>query len=230
MKLRHQRLIFDADNTLFDFDQAEAAALVNSMQHFDLPTPEGLVDFYRQMNVGLWQQLDAKEISIAQLKQQRAERIFDFVGGATTDHHTFSLHYLDELARHQFLLDAVTETLNLLSPHCEMAIITNGLARVQKPRFANSEIQQHFGALVISEELGVAKPEPEIFAHACDLMNWTDPSEVLMIGDNYRCDIQGAADFGMQTCWFNLRKLTHDHQDHDHEIHHFGELLGVLRG
>ena len=229
MNLKVRRLIFDADNTLFDFDQAEAAALVNTLQHFEMPTPEGLVTFYRQMNVAMWQQLDAKAITIAQLKQQRAERIFDYVGAANTDHHTFSLHYLDELAQHQFLLDAVAETLAHLSPHCEMAIITNGLARVQKPRFANSKIQQHFGALVISEELGVAKPEPEIFAHACELMNWGDPSKVLMVGDNYRCDIQGAADFGMQTCWFNIRKQAHDLQDHDHEIHHFGELMDVLR-
>jgi FMN phosphatase YigB (HAD superfamily) len=60
-------------------------------------------------------------------------------------------------------------------------------------------------------------------------MGWTDPAQVLMVGDNYRCDIQGAADFGMQTCWFNLRQSTHNHQDHNHEIHHFGQLLDVLR-
>jgi FMN phosphatase YigB (HAD superfamily) len=94
---------------------------------------------------------------------------------------------------------------------------------------ANSTIQQHFGALVISEELGVAKPDPEIFAHTCDLMGWSDSSEVLMVGDNYRCDIQGAKNFGMKTCWFNLRQQAHDHCDHDYEIHRFDELLGVLK-
>ncbi|WP_223789949.1 HAD family hydrolase [Marinicella meishanensis] len=226
---RHQRLIFDADNTLFDFDQAEAHALVSTLRHFAMPTPEGLIDHYRQMNVALWQQLDAKQIGIAELKQRRAESVFDFVGAAHTDHETFSVQYLDALAEQQCLLAAVKETLAALSAHCEMAIITNGLARVQKPRFANSEIQHHFGALVISEELGVAKPEPEIFEHTCDLMGWSDPAQVLMVGDNYRCDIQGAADFGMQTCWFNLRQIPHSHQDHNHEIHHFGQLLDVLR-
>ena len=224
---KYNQLIFDADNTLFDFDRAEETALVNTLRHFNMPNPNGLIDFYRTMNVKLWQQLDDKTITIAQLKQQRAEKLFEFVG-KTADPTVFSLHYLDELAGCQYLLGHVEQTLNHLSNHSEMAIITNGLARVQKPRLASSLIHQHFGALVISEELGVAKPDPEIFAHACDLMNWSDPSKVLMVGDNYRCDIQGAADFGMQTCWFNIRQQAHEFTDHDHEIHRFDELIKVL--
>ena len=225
---RIRKIIFDADNTLFDFDRAEATALVNSLAHFDLPQPVGLMDFYRSMNVKLWQQLDDRSITIAQLKQQRSEQLFEFVGQAV-DSTTFSLHYLDELAGCQYLLKDVEHTLNQLAEFCEMAIITNGLARVQKPRFHNSAIQQHFGALVISEELGVAKPDPEIFAHTCDLMQWHNPAEVLMVGDNYRCDVQGAADFGMRTCWFNIRQQAHNFNDHDHEIHSFDELLALLK-
>jgi YjjG family noncanonical pyrimidine nucleotidase len=224
---RHNKIIFDADNTLFDFDRAEATALVKSLAHFDLPQPVGLMDFYRAMNAKLWHQLDDKSITIAQLKQQRAEQLFKFVGQAV-DSTQFSLHYLDQLAECQHLLEHVEHTLNQLAEHSEMAIITNGLARVQKPRFLNSTIQQHFGALVISEELGVAKPDPAIFAHTCDLMQWDSPAEVLMVGDNYRCDVQGAADFGMQTCWFNIRQQAHQLSDHNYEIHRFDELLAVL--
>lgn len=225
---KYSKLIFDADNTLFDFDRAEEVALVKSLAHFKLPEPTGLIDYYRTMNVALWQQLDAKTITIAQLKQQRAEQLFEFVG-QSADPALFSVHYLDELAKCQFLLEHVEQTLNHLSKHCEMAIITNGLQRVQKPRLANSSIHQHFGAVVISEELGVAKPDAEIFAHTFGLMNWSDPSEVLMVGDNYRCDVQGAANFGMQTCWFNIRKITHGYSTHDYEIENFNQLMDHLR-
>lgn len=225
---KNTKLIFDADNTLFDFDRAEETALIKTLQHFDIPAPAGLIEFYRKMNVGLWQQLDNKTISIAQLKQQRATQLFEFIG-QSADPTIFSLHYLDELAKCQFLLDHVEQTLNVLSKHCEMAIITNGLERVQKPRLANSSIHQHFGALVISEQLGVAKPDPEIFAHTCDLMCWNNPTEVMMVGDNYRCDVQGAVNFGMQACWFNIRQQAHNFSDHNHEIHHFNQLLAVLK-
>ena len=67
---KYRKIIFDADNTLFDFDRAEETALVNSLAHFKMPKPDGLIDFYRTMNVKLWQQLDNKSITIAQLKQQ----------------------------------------------------------------------------------------------------------------------------------------------------------------
>jgi len=221
---KYTKLIFDADNTLFDFDRAEKTALLNTLTHFGMPSPVGLLDFYRAMNTELWQQLDAKTISIAQLKRYRATKLFEFVG-QHQDPHLFSLHYLDELAQCQYLLQHVELTLEKLSPHCEMAVITNGLVQVQKPRFENSRIKQYFGAMVISEELGVSKPDPAIFAHTCEMMQWHEPSEVLMVGDNYPCDIQGAANFGMQTCWFNLRQQAHEYSDHDHEIHCFDQLL-----
>lgn len=224
--LKYQKLIFDADNTLFDFDQAEELALINSLQHHQLPVPDGLLAFYRRINVALWQQLDDKQINIQQLKQQRAEQLFEFVGQAV-DHQQFSLHYLQELANQPILLADVETTLAQLATQAEMAIITNGLAHVQNKRFKQSSIQHHFGAMVISEEVGMAKPDAGIFAHTCELMGWSDPAEVLMVGDNYRCDVQGAVAFGMRACWFNIRQQAHNHQDHHYEIHQFKQLLNL---
>lgn len=224
---KYTKLIFDADNTLFDFDRAEEHALIQTLQHFQMPVPEGLVDFYRGINVPLWEQLDAKIITIKELKQKRAQQLFEFVG-KDADFDAFSHQYLNELANQPMLLPTVEPTLEQLSPHCEMAIITNGLSQVQNTRFALSSIKHHFKVMVISEEVGMTKPDPEIFAHTCELMQWSNPSEVLMVGDNYRADIQGAAKFGMQTCWFNIRQLNHDYTDHHHEIRVFDELLGLM--
>lgn len=225
---KFSKIIFDADNTLFDFDQAEENALANSLRHFDMPVPDGLIEFYRGINVPLWQQLDAKQITIKELKQRRAELLFEFIG-QDADVTDFSLQYLNELAEQPILLTGVEQTLNKLSPHTEMAIITNGLAHVQNKRFSLCSIKHHFHELIISEEVGHSKPDPEIFTHTCDLLGWNDTSEILMVGDNYRCDIQGAADFGMRTCWFNIRQQVHQLNDHDHEIHRFDELLKIVK-
>ncbi len=224
---KYTKLIFDADNTLFDFDRAEEHALIKTLKHFEMPVPEGLVEFYRGINVPLWQQLDAKTITIQELKQKRAEQLFTFVG-KRADFHAFSHQYLNELANQPVLLPTVEATLDQLSPHCEMAIITNGLSQVQNTRFAQSSIQHHFKTLVISEEVGMSKPDPEIFAHTCELMQWSNPGEVLMVGDNYHADIQGAANFGMRTCWFNLRQVDHAFKEHHYEIRVFDELLGLM--
>jgi 2-haloacid dehalogenase len=224
---KYSKLIFDADNTLFDFDRAEETALVNTLEHFDMPVPTRLIEFYRGINVPLWQQLDAKQITIKQLKQKRAELLFDFVG-QSADLDQFSHQYLEQLAEQVVLLPKVETTLKKLSNHCEMAIITNGLAHVQNKRFANCSIKHHFKSMVISEEVGFTKPEPEIFALTCEELGWNDPSEVLMVGDNYRCDIQGAANFGMRTCWYNIKQQDHSYTDHHYEIRSFGELMGLM--
>ncbi|WP_154222804.1 YjjG family noncanonical pyrimidine nucleotidase [Marinicella rhabdoformis] len=227
----YKKLIFDADNTLFDFNRAEATALVNTLNHFELPCPEGMVSHYRQMNVALWAQLDNKEIDIKTLKHKRTAAIFDHIGAAV-DEAAFAHQYLDQLSSCDFLLPGVSETLDQLSEHCDMMIITNGLSQVQQPRLKASSIKDHFKHWVISEEFGHAKPQKEIFHHSCELMGWTPNKDILMVGDNYRCDVQGAKASGLSACWFNLFKLNlgqkkTDFTDHDHEIRQFSELLDL---
>ncbi len=224
--MKYNKVIFDADNTLFDFNRAEAVALTNTLKHFALPCPDDLMDFYRQMNVGLWQQLDQQEIDIKTLKHRRTQAIFNHIG-ASTDADEFAHQYLTQLAQCDFLLPGVSETLTRLEPHCHMMIITNGLSQVQQPRMNNSSIKGFFKHWVISEEMGHAKPAKEIFHHSCDLMGWQANQEVLMVGDNYRCDVQGAKASGLSACWFNLFHQKTDSTDHDHEIRHFNELLSL---
>lgn len=222
--MKYTKLIFDADNTLFDFNQAEAVALNNTLIHFNLPCPDDMIDVYRKMNVALWAQLDNKEINIKTLKQKRTTAIFDHIGVAV-DAEAFAHQYLIQLSACDFLLPSVHETLRQLSNHCDMMIITNGLSQVQQPRLKNSRIKNHFKHWVISEEVGHAKPAIEIFHHSCDLMGWKANKDVLMVGDNYRCDVQGAKASGLSACWFNLFHQKTDFTDHDHEIRRFDELL-----
>ena len=223
---KYNKLIFDADNTLFDFNRAEATALVKTLSHFELPCPEDMVSHYRQMNVALWAQLDNHEIDIKTLKQKRTAAIFEHIGAAV-DGDAFAHQYLDQLSTCDFLLPGVSETLDRISNHCDMMIITNGLSQVQQPRLKTSSIKKHFKHWVISEELGHAKPQKEIFHHSCDLMGWQANEEVLMVGDNYQCDVQGAKDSGLSACWFNLFHKKTDSTAHDHEIRQFSELLNL---
>jgi putative hydrolase of the HAD superfamily len=62
----------------------------------------------------------------------------------------------------------------------------------------------HLDALVFSAEVGVRKPEPEIFFRACRDLG-VDPASALFVGDDLTNDVQGAADVGMKTAqalWF----------------------------
>lgn len=223
----YRRLIFDVDNTLFDFDAAEDQALTETLKFFGLPIPDDILTHYRSINRVLWQQLDAKKIDLTTLKRRRSQAVFDHIG-QSVDHHAFATQYLDQLSLCQHLLPHVESTLESLSSDCDMAIITNGLSQVQKPRISQSTIGHHFDLCLISEDFGAAKPDPRIFHHCCQRMGWAADEQVLMVGDNYVCDVVGAKGSGLSACWFNLHHKKTDLTAHDHEIRCVSELPELL--
>ncbi len=107
-------------------------------------------------------------------------------------------------------------------------LITNGLAEVQRPRFAASSIRRHFEGLVISEEVGAAKPDPRIFDVAFAKMEDPKRTEVLMVGDSLSSDIKGGNDSGIDTCWFNPSGRNGEHGvEPKYEIRKLDELLDI---
>ena len=66
-------------------------------------------------------------------------------------------------------------------------------------------LKEHFDLLVISEQVGMAKPQPGIFDHALALIGNPDRDRVLMVGDNVDSDILGGLNAGLHTCWLNTQ-------------------------
>jgi putative hydrolase of the HAD superfamily len=58
--------------------------------------------------------------------------------------------------------------------------------------------------VVISEEVGVAKPDIAIFDHTHRIIGEPAKDRMLMVGDNPHSDILGGIDFGIETCWLNV--------------------------
>jgi HAD superfamily hydrolase (TIGR01549 family) len=92
--------------------------------------------------------------------------------------------------------------LEFLSKRSLLCLITNGLADVQKNRIARAELEVFFNDILISQEIGLEKPNPEFFRLAVRRLRLS-PHEVLCVGDNPLIDIKGARDAGLDTCWFN---------------------------
>jgi putative hydrolase of the HAD superfamily len=64
--------------------------------------------------------------------------------------------------------------------------------------------------VVLSDDIGVRKPAPEIFLHACRLLA-VAPEAVMFVGDRLVGDVQGAANVGMttvQAMWFRADDST----------------------
>jgi putative hydrolase of the HAD superfamily len=82
-----------------------------------------------------------------------------------------------------------------------VGVITNGNERVQRAKLDAIGLAQFFDPVVISEVVGMSKPDPAIFRLATNELG-IDPAETLYVGDNPTVDIVGAAAAGLQTAWF----------------------------
>ena len=69
---------------------------------------------------------------------------------------------------------------------------------------AESGLLPHLRAVVVSDELGIRKPRPEIFEAVAAALGLA-PREILHVGDSLSADIAGAAAVGMRTVWLTRR-------------------------
>lgn len=89
-----------------------------------------------------------------------------------------------------------------------MGIITNGFTALQQIRLERTGLRDHFDLIVISEQVGVAKPHPHIFDYALEQAGNPARSRVLMVGDTAESDILGGMNAGLATCWLNAHNRT----------------------
>ncbi|BBM36562.1 YjjG family noncanonical pyrimidine nucleotidase [Pseudoleptotrichia goodfellowii] len=209
------KLIFiDADNTLFDFREAQENAMKKTFEDFDYFEKEGneeefgkIKEDYKIINSKLWRELEKGEIKEEELKILRFERLFE-KNSLKYNTKIFSEKYLERLSEGSFLLEGAEELCKYLSEKYRIIIITNGIKKVQIPRIENSKINKYIEETVVSEDVGISKPNIGIFQYALDLANKKNKvtkQEIIMIGDSQIADIQGGINFGIDTCWVNLK-------------------------
>lgn len=232
--MAYRLLIFDADGTLFDYDRAEAyalaAALTESGLSFD---EEQMLPSYRRINKAIWRAFEAGDIVQSEISTRRFSEFFREIG-LTCDVSAFSRSYLSHLAEADFLIEGAEEAVSALSHYYSMAIVTNGLSRVQRGRFGKSTIARHFHPIVISDEVGVQKPNPEVFDFVTQEYPAVSREEMLMIGDSLTSDIAGGVAAGLDTCWYNphgeagVTKGSSFAPEPTYEIRSLGDLLRLL--
>ncbi len=200
-------IIFDADGTLFDYDAAEFYALKNSFASFNLPFSAEYLDFYRQFNKVLWDEFERGEITIPLLKTKRFDLLLKKLEIGFNPQ-VFGSTYLDHLSQRHDLIDGAVKILQDLSARFSLVLMTNGIKEVQRSRLNLSPIKDFFSDIIISDEVGVAKPDKRIFEISHERMSSPSKNSLLMVGDNLSSDIKGGNDFGIDTCWYNPDSLN----------------------
>lgn len=196
--LKYHHILFDADDTLFHFD-----ALTGLQQMFDryrLQFDATEYQRYQQINLPLWQQYQAGQISATELQQRRFAPYADQLGVSALQ---LNADFLQTMSKVCTLLPGARELLDFLRGKARLGIITNGFTAMQQARLEHCGVADLFDPLVISEQVGFAKPDPAIFHHAFTQLGSPAKSSILMVGDNPHSDVLGAQNAGIASCWLN---------------------------
>ncbi len=228
--MKYEIILFDIDDTLFDFGMSEEKALHNTFKAFGLPT--GWTDYratYNEISHVLWGNLERGLTTITELGVERFKQLFQ-MHALDIDAHIFSAAYLDYLGQETDLMQGAVEVCDTLVDHYRLAVITNGFTKVQTSRIGNSALNNMFEQLIISEEAGFQKPESGIFDYAFSKLRATDKTKVLIVGDSLTSDIQGGINYGIDTCWFNPHlKENKVGVKPTYIIHELRDLLAFVR-
>ena len=226
--MKYKWLLFDADDTLFDYNKAEMTALKQTFEENGRYCSDSCHLRYRDINFGLFKELERGAISSTELRTKRFELLFrEFDIPLSVDE--FSKKYLCNLANNSTLIEGTPEIISRLSASCRMLIVTNGIADVQRPRLENSEIFKYFDGIVISEEAGAAKPAAEFFDAAFNQMGNPSKKDVLIIGDSLTSDIAGGINYGIDTCWYNRNGIKNENDlDITYETTELKSLLKIV--
>ena len=229
-RTRYSWLIFDADGTLFDFHRGETIALQLTTQQYGIAYSARLHEIYAAISAELWGRFERGEMALDELRVMRFERLFSDLGLAL-DAESFNFDFMQTLGRQTQLLPGAEDAVHRLSRHCRLLLATNGIAVVQRARFARASIRGYFEDVVISDEIGVAKPQPGYMDEAFSRMGHPRKSEVLMIGDSLSSDIAGGVAYGIDTCWFNPGGLSLDGSPKPtYTIADLAEVVAIVRG
>ena len=205
--MKYKGIFFDADDTLFDYPRAERAALRACRREFRLPiAPEIMIESYRRHNLDMWRAFERGETDQATLRVERFRRLAAEFDIPDLPLDRISAFYLESLSGQPQLMPGALATVRALADKFPLALITNGIASVQRRRFAASPITPYFQAVVISEEVGFAKPDPRIFMPALQKIG-VEAGDVLYVGDSVTSDMAAARNAGMDFCWFNPDRL-----------------------
>lgn len=207
----YRHLFFDLDRTLWDFDAAAEVAFEKiydtyQLRELGIPSAHDFHEVYHPLNEKLWELYRADLITKAELNRTRFLKPLEHYGIHDTqlaDH--LSEDYVYWSPRIVKLVPGTMELLAYLKPKYHLHLITNGFQEVQHTKLGGSGMEPYFETLTVSEEVGVKKPNPEIFLYALKKAQAT-AEESMMIGDEMAVDIDGARNAGIDQIFFNPSK------------------------
>lgn len=221
-------LLADADGTLFDFHRGEAVAISETFRRFGIAdTPENLA-VYSRVNHAQWLRLERGETTQERL---RVERFEDFLRetGLAGDAHALCDCFVALLGQQRYTLPGAEMFCRRVSARMPIYLVTNGIPEIQRSRFGSCALTPYLSGLVISGEVGHAKPHPAMIFRALELSGCA-PGEAVVMGDSVTADIAAANAAGVRSILFTNGEEPPSDHGATHVARTYGEALDILFG
>ncbi len=213
-------VLFDLDHTLFDSDASEAQAFAHALASAGIGDPDRHFSAYGAINRALWAAVERGELTACEVKVRRFEELVR-AADLGAEPHALAEAFATGLGQFGALYPGARELLTALAARGDvaLALVTNGLSEVQRVRVARLALADYFDAIVVSSEVGVAKPAPAIFDVVFAQLGGPARTTAVMVGDSLSSDLQGGRTYGIATCWYNPhRRAAADRALIDHEV------------
>jgi putative hydrolase of the HAD superfamily len=214
---QYKAVFIDWDDTIGDFIGAAKLALQEMYDKYHLcdyfASLEEFVSLYKPHNLELWDKYGKDHVTKEYLSFDRF--FFPLMHGSRVGERLkakggrqevaalaeqLSEDFLNMTTARFSLLEGAEELVRYLAKKYPLTVVTNGFVEVQYEKFDKSGLKDYFSHVVLSEEVGCQKPNPRIFEEALR-MNGLQAEEVVMIGDSWNSDIQGAINAGIDQIW-----------------------------
>lgn len=229
---RYKNLFIDLDDTIYDFSGAsresfrETYDLLHYERYFD--SFEHYLSLYEPYNLELWRIYGEGKITKEELNRRRYSHPLECVG--VNDQQladTFCREALGRIPTKGPLMPGALELLEYLRPKYNMYILSNGFKELQSRKMRTAGIDSYFDALILSEDIGINKPNRELYEYAL-VRTGSKLNESLMIGDMFDTDIVGAANIGMEQMYYNQKEKKGHAFSPTYEVTHLLQIKEIL--
>ncbi|MBB6111331.1 YjjG family noncanonical pyrimidine nucleotidase [Mucilaginibacter lappiensis] len=207
-EIKYKHIFFDLDHTIWDFDKNAEETLhelfiLHRLQEIGLPSADLFIETYTRNNHELWAQYHTGVITKEELRNARFKKTFTQLGlHPDLIPADFEDAYVRLCPTKTNLFPHAHETLQYLQGKYTLHLISNGFKESQQLKISGTNLGRYFQHIIVSEDVGVNKPDKAIFEYAVNLAG-TTKAESVMIGDSLEADIYGALHYGMDAIFFN---------------------------
>ncbi len=221
--------LVDADDTVLDFHGASAVALKSAFADCNIQWREEYASVFKKINDGLWESLERKELTRAELIERRFPLYLQALGISSVDGEAFNTRYLHSLATKPLFVEGAQSFLAELKKRGRVYIVTNGTERIQRSRFEICRLWDYIDGAFISDCIGFDKPAKGYTDYVLSHIENFEKERAVWIGDSLSADVRAANDAEIDCIWYNpLRKPLNGKAQPQYIAVSFEEILQIL--